>query len=167
MNGLPESYARVLSDLDPGKDSVEATRALLTESEELRAALEHPMIRITEKRRVIDRLFPEAMRNFVKVMCDNQDISCAREMFDIYDRLQHQKDGILHAVFTCVTEPEPEQVERLKRKLMEEYHCRMVNLDIRQDRSLIGGFVLQVGDSVLDRSVKATLIGLRRHLTEG
>ncbi|MGN1349505.1 MAG: ATP synthase F1 subunit delta [Anaerovoracaceae bacterium] len=166
MIDLPVNYARVLFDmnLDPGQ--VEEMRALLTESAELEDALCNPLFRKAEKRRVIDRLFPESTRSFVKVMCDNDDIGCSGEMFDAYDAMVRERDETVKAVFTYVTEPDEAQVERLKKKIAKDYNKKNVELELVHDPSLIGGFVLTVEDSVLDQSVKTSMTRLKRHFTE-
>ena len=166
MIDLPVNYARVLFDMNLDTEPVEEMRALLTESAELKDALCNPLFRKAEKRRVIDRLFPESTRSFVKVMCDNDDIGCTDEMFDAYDAMVREREETVKAVFTYVTEPDEAQVERLKKKIAKDYNKKNVELELVQDPSLIGGFVLTVEDSVLDQSVKTSMTRLKRHFTE-
>lgn len=166
MIDLPVNYARVLFDMNLDPEPVKEMRALLTESAELEDALCNPLFRKAEKRRVIDRLFPESTRSFVKVMCDNDDIGCSGEMFDAYDAMVREREETVKAVFTYVTEPDEAQVERLKKKIAKDYNKKNVELELVHDPSLMGGFVLTVEDSVLDQSVKTSMTRLKRHFTE-
>lgn len=165
MTELPENYARVLDDLNCGAEAVQTARMLLSESPELRQALESPMFRKSEKRAVIDRLFPEPVAGFVKVMSDNEDIDSAEQIFAAYDALQRQKQGTLRAVFTYVTEPGEEQIARLKEKICRDYGAEGVELVLQQDETLLGGFILKVGDMVLDRSIRTEITRLKQHLS--
>ena len=166
MTNLPENYARVLFDLNLESEQVQQARELLEESEELREVLVSPIVTKADKRKVIDGLFPEAMRNFIKVMSDNGDIGIAEDMFGAYDALIRERDGVVRATFTYVTAPDEAQVEKLKNKIAKDHGKQSVELHLVEDQSLIGGFILTVGDYVLDQSVKTSVQKLRRHFAE-
>ena len=166
MIDLPVNYARVLFDMNIEPEQVEESRALLTESAELRDALINPLFRKAEKRRVIDKLFPESVRNFVKVMSDNDDMECVDEMFDAYDGFVRESQETVKATLTYVTAPEDDQIEKLKNKIAKDYSKKNVELELVQNPSLIGGFVLTVGGNVLDQSVKTSMTRLQRHFAE-
>ncbi len=166
MIDLPVNYAKVLFEMDFGAEHVEAARRLLTESKELREALTNPLVRKSEKRSVIEKLFPQPMWNFFKVMSDNGDIDCAEEMFAAYDSLELAKRDTIRGVLTYVTKPDDAQIKRLKKKIAKDYNKGNVVLELVEDPSLIGGFVLTIGDSVLDQSVKTSMKKLKRHFTE-
>ena len=166
MTNLPENYARVLFDLNIEPEHVQTARELLTGSDELLEALTSPIVTRVDKRKVIDRLFPAAAAGFVKVMSDNGDIGIAEEVFRAYDALIRKRDDVAYATFTYVTAPDEAQVEKLKKKIAEDYGKQNVELHLVEDRSLLGGFVLTVEDLVLDRSVKTSIGRLRRHFAE-
>ena len=159
MIDLPTNYARVLFDMNIEAEQVEDMRALLTESPELKEALTNPLVRKAEKRNVIDKLFPQSVRSFVKVMSDNDDIECADEMLEAYDAMVRESKSTVKAVFTYVT-------KQLKKKIAKDYNKKNVVLELEQDKSLLGGFVLTVGDTVLDQSVKTSMTRLQRHFAE-
>ena len=115
MIDLPTNYARVLFDMNIEAEQVEDMRALLTESPELKEALTNPLVRKAEKRNVIDKLFPQSVRSFVKVMSDNDDIECADEMLEAYDAMVRESKSTVKAVFTYVTKPDDAQIEQLKK----------------------------------------------------
>ena len=64
-----EVCGRVLFELSPKAESVKASRELFESCDELKDALASPAVEIKEKEKVIDKLFPVDMRNFLKVMC--------------------------------------------------------------------------------------------------
>jgi F-type H+-transporting ATPase subunit delta len=166
MIDLPVNYAKVLFDMNIESEQIEEMRELLTESAELRDVLINPLFKKAEKRNVIDKLFPQSVRSFVKVMSDNDDIECADEMLDAYDAMIREKEETVKATFAYVTEPDDAQIEQLKKKIAKDYNKKNVVLQLVHDPSLIGGFVLTVEDSVLDQSVKTSMTKLKRHFTE-
>lgn len=162
MIDLPVNYAKVLFDMNVAEADVAESRELM-ESFELMEALNSPIISKSEKRKVIEQLFPASVWNFFKVMSDNGDIACAADMFDAYDALIRERESTIEATFTYVTKPEDAQIEQLKQKIASKYGKSIVNLKLVEDSSLIGGFVLEVGESVLDQSVRTSMTKLKRH----
>ncbi|MCR4601553.1 MAG: ATP synthase F1 subunit delta [Clostridia bacterium] len=162
MNDLPLNYAKVLFDMDINADEIKEMRELL-ESGELSTALDSPLVSKVEKRKVIDKLFPQSTRNFVKVMSDNGDIGISADMFEEFDAMKRAKEGTIVATLTYVTKPDDAQIEQLKKKIAKDYNKNNVVLQLVEDPSLIGGFVLRVGESVLDQSVKTSMAKLKRH----
>ena len=103
------------------------------------------------------------MRNFVKVISDNGDIALVGEMFQTYDQLVLDRENKVRATFTYVTKPDDAQVEKLKRLICKQYGKDGVELTLQEDPSLVGGFILTVGDSVLDKSLKTAILRMQRH----
>lgn len=166
MTGLPENYARVLFEMNTEKDDIETARSLLTESDELREALISPIVTKADKRKVIDMLFPVSVRNFVKVMSDNGCVEYSEHIFEAYDALARERDNVVLAEFIYVTAPDEEQIEKLKKKIAKDHGKQNVELRLVEDRSIIGGFILKIGDLVLDRSVKTSIRRLRHQFAE-
>lgn len=166
MIDLPLNYARVLYDMDIDSENLNKTRSLLTESPELAEALVNPLVLKSEKRRVIEKLFPKPVWGFIKVMSDNDDIVYAGEMFEAYDGLVREKEKTVDAVFTYVTKPDKAQIEGLKAKIAKDYGGKKVNLRLEQDESLIGGFILTVGERVYDNSIRTSMAKMKRHFAE-
>ena len=159
MMDLPFNYARVLYDEKISSKDLKKMRELLTGAPELSDALDNPLIRRSEKRSVIEKLFPKSVQSFVKVMSDNGDIACAPEMFEAYDELVRKQENTIEAVFTYVTEPDDAQIDR-------DYGKDRVDLKLECDPSIIGGFILTVGEKVYDQSIRTSMARMKRHFAE-
>ena len=133
---------------------------------ELADALINPLIRKSEKRDVIEKLFPQSVWSFVKVMSDNDDIACSSEMFEAYDQLVREKENTIKAVFTYVTKPDDAQIKSLKSKIAKDYGKEKVELRLEEDPSIIGGFILTVGEEVFDQSIRTSMAKMKRHFAE-
>ena len=64
-------YAKVLNELGLSKEAVLEAGNIFEKSQELKAALVNPVITKETKRNIIDKVFSEEMRTFLKVVCGN------------------------------------------------------------------------------------------------
>ena len=150
MKRISMTYGQVLFELEMKKESLQKAQDMLHENKELLRALENPMITKKEKENVVDKLFSDDLKSFLKIVCDNDDIDCFDEAVEYYDELKRKTDKIIKAEFDYVTMPKDEQLERIKQYLMKQYQADEVDLTLKEDKDLIGGFMLKVGDHVYD-----------------
>ena len=163
-----EAIENQLAELKQAKTEYEELTNRLTtdyENEELLSALENPTITKKEKENVVEKLFSDDIKSFLKVVCDNDDIACFDEAVEYYDELKRKTDKIIKAEFDYVTMPKDEQLERIKQYLMKQYQADEVDLTLKEDKDLIGGFMLKVGDHVYDNSLSGKMRKLQQKLT--
>ena len=159
------NYAKVLYELSIPADAVTEMQEILSMTPELLQVLTSPVAKRAEKHRVIDRIFERSVRVFLKVVCDNQDAGVLPEIFQAYDRIRCQREGILPATLFYVTEPSENQLIQIKELLKRNYHASDVRLTLKKDKSLIGGFILRCGDRETDWSLRGRLRQLEQRLT--
>ena len=125
-----EVCGRVLFELSPKAESVKASRELFESCDELKDALASPAVEIKEKEKVIDRLFPQDMRNFLKVMCQWGHMDNIMDIFDAYDDEILKSKNILKAELYCVCPPEKAQTDKIKETLKKKYGVSDVLLEV-------------------------------------
>ena len=76
------NYARALYELSVPEEAVSETEKIFRGTPQLKCALENPLISLKEKEHVIDRVFPQEMRNFLKVTCKYQKINSIYEILE-------------------------------------------------------------------------------------
>ena len=114
-----------------------------------------------KKEQVIDKVFPREMRNFLKIVCRYRKVRLLGEIFDAYDMRADEEEQIIRAVLFYTALPSEEQ-----KKGMESFLCRKyAYIEMKKDDSLIGGFILRVGNDEYDRSTKGRLDRLEQRLT--
>ena len=165
MKRISMTYGQVLFELEMKKESLQKAQDMLHENKELLRALENPMIKKKKKKKVVNKLFPDDLKSFLKIVCDNDDIDCFDEAVEYYDELKRKTDKIIKAEFDYVTMPKDEQLERIKQYLMKQYQADEVDLTLKEDKDLIGGFMLKVGDHVYDNSLSGKMRKLQQKLT--
>lgn len=164
MNQVSINYAVVLYQLSVPEDTIQATADLFDQSGQLKQILSSPVTPLREKHRVIDRIFPAPVRAFLKELCDNRDMGFIGEIFQAYHDYSLSQRGILKARLTCVTEPTEEHLSRIGGYLCRKFDKTGVEWAITKDPSLVGGFVIRVGDIEMDRSFKGHLEQLQQKL---
>lgn len=158
------NYAKVLYQLSVQSESIENAENTLKVCPELFKALCSPVLQAENKYRIIDKVFPEDIRNFIKVICKNGRMSQIFDIFSEYRNWYNFENEILEAKLYYVAEPTAQQQERLKRFLMKKFGVKEVKLILTAKPELIGGFIIEAGGREFDRSIKSKLDALNRKL---
>lgn len=165
MRQISVNYAHVLSELAVPIDDLKKTEKLLREVPVLKEALKNPLVSMAEKERIVDRVFSETVRNFLKAACLHERTEQIEEIVECYEEYIRGQNGILSVRLLCVTLPSEAQLQGIKKFLCRKYGKKDVFFEIEKDSSLLGGFILKAGDFEYDYSLKGRMEGLQRQLT--
>lgn len=164
MRQRADSLAKALADLNLNEEIVKKAKDIILGCPELKDALSNPAVGVSEKHAVVDAIFDSEIRNFFKVVCDNEGFGEIEAVFAEYEDLMLMKKNIIRATLTYVTMPDEEQLDRMKEMIRNKYNKAGVLLEMKEDPSLLGGFVLTVGNTSYDKSVAGTLEDLHKTL---
>ena len=163
MNQISKNYARALYELGISKESVEAAK-LICREEALMEALKSPVVSKKEKHKVIEKVFPKEMHNFMKLNSDYSSVKLLDEIFLAYDAIILNENSKLKAELICVEPPAKEQEEKMKQFICKESNVENVEFEIKIDKEIIGGFILITYDKEYDYSIKGRIDKLATHL---
>ena len=149
------NYGKVLFELGISEDAVETAKQLYLQSEELRKVLNSPIVTRAQKHRIIDKLFPQEMHSFLKKVCDYNEAEILPDIFSAYEIWRRESQGILVGTLYYMTE----------QGLCKKLGCQQLQLTLEEDHSLIGGFVIRIGDLEIDQSILGSVNGLKQKLT--
>lgn len=158
------NYAKVLFLLGINEDTIKETKQLFHENHELIEALDNPVVKPSEKEAVIDLIFTKEIRSFLKVLCTNRSINLAEIIFEGYEALLLESKNIVKAKLSYVSRPDETDIQQIKDMIRNKYKKAGVILELNEDASLIGGYVLSVGNTEYDKSIKGTLLELQKTL---
>ena len=158
------NYAKVLCELSVSQESISESQEILRENPQLLEVLSSPVIPPEKKYTVVDRIFPDDIKNFIKVVCKNGRITDIFDIFSEYKNYYNREKGIVEANLYYVEKPTDEQQEKLKKFVKKRLNAKEVVLNITESPQLIGGFVIEAGGHRFDRSVKSKLNALNRKL---
>lgn len=104
------------------------------------------------------KLEPELER-FVLMVLEKGRIEEVKMMLRCFVTMYYKSRGYEIAHLTTVVAA-PELESRLKSMLEDKFGCKVL-LDTRIDPSLVGGFVVEIGDYMLDASIRGQIETLR------
>lgn len=158
------NYAKVLGDLAVAKDDVCQVDELLTQMPVVGETLDNPLVKRDEKQRVIQAIFPKSMWNFVRLLCEHRAVRIWPDIYETYEELQFEKEGIMKATLRYAMKLDDEDIGQIKDMICKKYGKTGVKLELIEDPSLIGGMVLRVKHMEYDKSVKGAFEEMQRFL---
>jgi len=156
------SYDKIYSELM----IVENT---LSQSPDLNDFFNNPLISVEDKKDIIDKIFTNEidslMVNFLKVLVDKDRFSAFEEITRTFKDAVDKVNNISRVKVTSAVNLSEEAKNRLKNKL-EEKMKKIVTLDWEINPEIIAGLVIQMGDNVIDSSLKNKLEDLSKTITK-
>lgn len=147
-----EKYAQMMRRLEIPQDIQKQAADIFEAVPQVLTDLSDPTVELEKKHHVIEKVFPTQIRDFLKLLCDNDAISMFSEICRAYRAQIPQKKGTLRAKLRYVTEPDEKQLEGIRRFMTEKYESQEIDFTMEKDTSLGGGFVLTVGGEEFDWS---------------
>lgn len=166
MKQEADKYVAMLENMQIPKESLSQSSEIFSAVPQIREMLADPSVLLSKKHEVINKVFPEKVRDVLKLLCDNQEMMLWDDILEGLRKSVPKAADSLDAVLTYVTLPDPEQLEGIREFLKKKYHAEYVNIVQRQDLSLGGGFKLQAGTDEYDWSTKEKLRQLEERLRD-
>jgi ATP synthase F1 delta subunit len=168
-------YAEALFEVGRDRGKLDALQQQLTQfadavdrNRELQVFFFSPYLSSAEKAEGIERAISGAepeLVNFLELLVDKHRMT---EVFRIrreLDELWKRENRRIDVTVTSAVELDPAVVERIGREV-ERQTGEKVDLASRVDGEILGGIVLQVGNMVLDASIRNRLEKLRKSVAQ-
>lgn len=104
----------------------------------------------------------EVISGVVDFIKDTNDVSIAREVVNELNNSDASNTPDKAVVTSSVTLPESEKV-KIEKKLRSEYG-EEIDVSYNEDKSLLGGFIIKVGDFVYDNSISGQIENIKQTL---
>lgn len=167
-------YAKAILDIAVDNKATEAIekdmRSVVTtisESKELKDMLASPVLKTEDKKAALNSIFKGShsiTEGLIKILVDNKRIGMLNEVALKYIILNEQLKGEGVAYVTTAV-PLTKDLEKKVLQQVAKITGNKVNIENKVDESIIGGFVLRVGDLQYDASVANKLSSLKREFT--
>lgn len=162
------TYASVLYELTQDQTvsdgHIKELKKIVSSSPVFLKTLSHPYVSRREKEKIIERIVPSTLQNYVKVLVFRGKIMRLPDIFEALDDLIMEKSRIVRAVLYCVTAPDEKQKEGICGFVKKKYNSEDVQLSIVKKEELLGGFVLRVGTDEYDWSLAGRLSRMEQQL---
>lgn len=167
-------YAKAVLDFAVEKKSADKVEkdmrtisSTLEENAELQQLLGNPVIKGEVKKNTLAQVFKgsnEITSGLISTLADNKRISLLKEVAYKYIILHEKMKGEAMAYVTTAV-PMTDDLEKKVLAQVKKLTGNKVTLENKVDESIVGGFVLRVGDLQYDASVANKLNTLKREFT--
>ncbi len=175
MEEIAEVYSRSLFQVAQEADALDRIHDELGEfadalsgNRELQVFFFSPYFSSQEKKEGIAKLIEGADENFVRfleLLAERHRMPAIFRIRREFDDLWRKQNKLLPVTVTSAVELDPELVEGIGKRI-EEQTGQSVELSSKVDPDVLGGLKLQVGNMVLDASVRNRLDQLRKQVAK-
>lgn len=175
---IAKRYAKSLVQLGAEGDLVDRFReelgaidGLFSANPEVSAAFASPSLSLDQKRKIMrelvaSRACSELVTNFLMLLVDKNRVSFLGQIVQAYEILADEHTGILRPIITTAFSLDEGQLALIRAALEKKSQKRIIPR-VTVDSGLLGGVVIQIGDTVYDSSVKTQLIRIQDLLEKG
>ena len=168
LSGLPGRYALALLELadedkalDQVADDLRAVQRMIGESEDLRRLIRSPLFSREQQAAALAAILERTeigatTRRFVQVLAGNRRLFILPQIIDTYLAELARRRGEVTAHVTSAVELSEAQRTTLVEALKSTVGGK-VKVDVKVDRSLIGGLIVKVGSRMIDSSLRTKL----------
>jgi len=144
--------------------------ATIVGTEVIGRTLSNPAIALETRADAVNATFSrvasQPVTNLIQLMLRRGRIEDVPHVASEFRRLDNARQGITIAKATSAAPLSQDEVAALTSRL-EAFTGGRIDLDVHVDPSLLGGLVVQVGDRLIDGSVRGRLERLRNQLVSG
>jgi F-type H+-transporting ATPase subunit delta len=137
---------------------------LMKSSRDLRLFFASPIIKNVKKIKIAESLFKDKVSQlcfeFIKLLIIQNREGLIVEILDGFLDLKNNSEGKVKASVKTAVQFDDKEMKKIKEKI-DGFTGKNSIADFAEDKSLIGGFTIQVKDVVLDASIKRQLDNLR------
>ena len=163
-------YAQVLYDWTGGDayEDMELIHATVHASPELSSCLESPVVHRSAKAAALHSVFEEQVGattlRFLQFLVDRKREILLGPIAAQYQDIRDASMGVTRVHVRVPTALSAQKSDQMQKTLEERLDMK-VRLKVEQDRDLIGGIVLRIGNTVYDGSLNNQLTRLRKRIS--
>ncbi len=147
---------------------MQSVKATIDGSKELRNMLQSPIIKAEDKKEALLKIFSnqsDLTKNLIRVLVVNQRLAILGGVAESYVNLYNEAQGVKVAEVTTAIPLTSELKDTVLAKVKELTGSTSVTLNNIIDTTIIGGFILRVGDLQYNASIANKLNRIKREFT--
>ncbi|HIZ11922.1 MAG TPA: F0F1 ATP synthase subunit alpha [Candidatus Eubacterium faecavium] len=138
----------------------------LLKTKELYQILSSPTVTVSEKKKVVEEIFPASVCAVISELAVDCELDIMEELKEAYIAEADRKNRVARAKLFCVTEPDEKQLEGIRDFVAKEENAGSAEIEIIKDESLLGGFIIEVGNKQFDRSLRSKIKSIKEKIVE-
>jgi F-type H+-transporting ATPase subunit delta len=100
--------------------------------------------------------FSQSGKNFIRILIDSERIGLATEVFELFEQKRAVAEGISEVDVVSAYPLDDAQVSAISESISKRL-AKKIDVNTEEDKDLIGGVIIRVGDSVIDASLRGRL----------
>ena len=172
IGGIVERYSKALLELsieskklDEVRKDIQSIIELIYNSDDFLKVLKSPILSREDQKKVIENIFlklevSKIVLNFFLVICRNRRSFIIDRICNRFIEMEKDFKGEVRAQIISTEKPDNEDLSKIE-KIIKDTIKSDVSLTSKIDKSIIGGYILNIGSVMLDGSIKSKLQGLR------
>ncbi len=148
---------------------MKSIQATLAGSKELRVVLQSPVVKAEDKKQALLQIFEknsEVTKALIQILTSNKRINLLGGVALAYVDLYNDSKGVKTATVITAVTLTPEIEAKVLSKLKEMTGSDNITINNTIDESIIGGFILRVGDLQYNASIANQLGNLKREFSK-
>jgi F-type H+-transporting ATPase subunit delta len=141
----------------------------INENPEFYEILKSPKIILEDKKNIIDQTFADQisaeLNNFFKLLIDKKRSNALLDIFEEFNEQVNEHKGYVVAKVESVIPLDAKEIEALQAKL-NKVTGKTVTVNNVINPDIMGGLVINVGDKIIDGSVKRKLESMKHDLAQ-
>ena len=175
---IAKRYSRALFTLGEQEGKIEQYGTelagfvtLLKEMPDLAGALQNPLYPVAVKKSIFHAVSEKielspVLKSFLNLLIEKKRVQYLPEIGEYYHRLIDEHSNIARAKLRAAIALDEAVIDEIARTLEKKVGKKIV-VEFERDPALIGGVYAQIGDLVLDGSVKRQLLNFKESLKRG
>src|SRR5665213_118831 len=104
------------------------------------------------------------LENTARFLTYNRLLGQKEKIFTRLEEIQNEEDGLVIAKVTSKHTLSTDSKDEIKKFLTHHYKAKEIKLDEEKDESLIGGVKIEIGDDIINMSLKHQIDQLQNYL---
>ena len=142
------------------------TQSIFRDVPALAEQLSDPTVSLEKKHTVIDKVFPQAVRELLKLLCDNGDVNLFDSICAEVASQARKNSGDFFVTLRYVVPPTEEQLSGIRQFVCKHYDRDDIIFESVEDPSLVSGFKLIAGNEEFDWSAQGRFDQLKTKLND-
>ena len=114
--------------------------------------LSDPTVALEKRDAIIDRIFPNEVRDTLKLLCAENELNLWKDIASQYNEIRATAERQLTVRLRYVTKPSEKQLMDIQKFVFDKYKTQKCDFEMEEDKTLGGGFILEVGNDQYDWS---------------
>jgi F-type H+-transporting ATPase subunit delta len=171
-SNVARRYGAGIFQLAQEEKTIDTWRAELSKLDELLqddvlvAAFRNPAVGVKRRMELAKLLAPELRpetENLLRLLVEHHRTRYTHEIREAFERLADEASGIVHATVATAIDLDADDRRRYEQELARKLG-RKVNVTFLTDPAIVGGATIQIGDHLVDGTVRTQLARLRQEL---